>query len=108
MTTLTSLIERVEAGEVTFALERDLFRLFDPEASAAIPPRYCTSIDAVVALIEQANTKFDWSLFFDNEEALAGCQPASEDGCDLTDTPGATPALALLLAFLRAMEAEAA
>ena len=62
-------------------------------------PRYSTSLDAAMTLVP---TGHDWSLFFDNGSALAGCMPSSEDGCDLTDVPGATPALALCAAALRA------
>lgn len=62
-------------------------------------PGFTTSLDAAMTLVP---TGHDWSLFFDNGSALAGCMPSSEDGCDLTDVPGATPALALCAAALRA------
>jgi len=62
-------------------------------------PKFTESLDAAVSSIPGG---YDWSLFFDNGAALAGCQPASDDGCDMTDTPGATPALALTAAALKA------
>lgn len=119
MSGLVSLIERVEkATGSNRDLDAEIASIFDPAGDEAAvseaatlngrdyPDRYTSSIDAVVALIERACGKYDWSLFCDNGAALAGCQPASEDGVDLTDTHGATPALALLLAFLKAKEAE--
>jgi len=63
------------------------------------PPVYTASLDAAMTLVP---ANHDWSLFFDNGAALAGCMPASDDGCDWTDVPGATPALALCAAALRA------
>lgn len=73
----------------------------DPEDTVAYeaPPAYTTSLDAAMTLVPEGH---DWSLFSDNGTAIAGCMPASEDGCDLTDVPGATPALALCAAALRA------
>jgi hypothetical protein len=73
----------------------------DPEDTVAYeaPPAYTTSLDAAMTLVP---TGHDWSLFFDNGSALAGCMPSSEDGCDWIDVPGATPALALCAAALRA------
>jgi hypothetical protein len=69
-------------------------------------PRFTASLDAVTALIERDGT-WDWSIFRDNGEAIAGVQPASDDGCDCADTHAPTPALALLIAFLEAkMEIE--
>ena len=66
-------------------------------------PSYTASLDVAMTLVPKC---YDWSLFFDNGAALAGCQPASEDGCDITDTPGATPALALTAAALRALSSQ--
>src|SRR5690606_30627948 len=69
-------------------------------------PRFTASLDAVTALIERDGT-WDWSIFRDNGEAIAGVQPASGDGCDCADTHAPTPAVALLIAFLEAkMEIE--
>lgn len=62
-------------------------------------PSYTTSLDAAMTLVPPGH---DWSLFSDNGAAMAGCMPASEDGCDWTDVPGATPALAICAAALRA------
>lgn len=129
MNDLTSLIERIEAatgGERELDAEiwlactpgatRDKWSYIhkatgrectvdetrDATDRLIIVPEYTTSIDAVLTLLPDG---YDWSLFFDNGAALAGCQPASEDGCDTTDTPGATPCLALLAAILRARQA---
>lgn len=62
-------------------------------------PDLTTSLDAAMTLVPPGH---DWSLFFDNGAALAGCMPASDDGCDWTDVPGSTPALAICAAALRA------
>jgi hypothetical protein len=64
---------------------------------------YTSSLDAALALVEEKLPGWDWSLHFDNGEALAGIQPPSEDGCNFSDCSGATPALALLHALLRAL-----
>ena len=64
-------------------------------------PPLTSSLDAIVALIER-DGPWDWSIFRDNGEAIAGVQPASEDGCDHTGTHAPTPALALLIASLEA------
>lgn len=64
------------------------------------------SLDLVVDLIERDGA-WDWSIHRDNGEAIAGVQPASEDGCDCAGAHAPTPALALLIAFLEAkMEME--
>lgn len=68
----------------------------DPEVLA-----YTGSLNAVAALIER-DGNWDWSLFHDNGEAIAGCQPSSDDGCDYAGVHAPTPALALLIAFLQA------
>ena len=129
MTSLTSLIERIEAATGgDRELDAEIWLACTPGATRdkwsyvhratgrectvdetrnatdrlIIVPSYTTSIDAALTLLPEGN---DWSLFFDNGAALAGCQPASEDGCDITDTPGATPALALLAAILSARQA---
>lgn len=73
--------------------------------SLRIPP-LTSSLDAVVALIERDGA-WDWSIHRDNGEAIAGVQPASEDGCDCAGAHAPTPAIALLIAFLEAkMEME--
>ena len=115
MTDLTSLIERIEAATEgsrdldhaihyhTVVVKSGRFTEQSWVRKAASEnwntPRYSTSIDAALTLMPEGQ---DWSLFSDNGTAMAGCTPASEDGCDMTDTPGATPALALLAAILRA------
>lgn len=73
----------------------------EPFICADYIPAYTGSLDAVTALIERDGT-WDWSIFRDNGEAIAGVQPASEDGCDCADAHALTPALALLIAFLEA------
>jgi hypothetical protein len=65
-------------------------------------PYYTGSLDTALSLLP---ARHDWSLHADNGEAIAGCQPASEDGCDCADCRAATPALALLAAILRARAA---
>lgn len=60
---------------------------------------YTRSIDDALTLVPPG---YDWSLFYDNGEAIAGCMPASEDGCDTATTHAPTPALALCIAALRA------
>jgi hypothetical protein len=62
-------------------------------------PHYTDSIDAALTLVP---ANHDWSLHADNGEAIAGCMPSSEDGCDIADCPGATPAIALCIAALKA------
>jgi hypothetical protein len=95
---LLSLAERCEkADKGSFALE---CAIAEAVGGLATPPRnYTVSLDAALELVPIGH---DWSLFFDNSAALAGCMPASEDGCDMTDVPGSTPALALCAAALRA------
>lgn len=58
------------------------------------------SLDAAAKLIPPGH---DWALHVDNGEAIAGCMPASEDGCDHSDFHAATPALALCGAALSAL-----
>lgn len=60
---------------------------------------YTASLDAAMSLVPEGH---DWSLHVDNGEALAGCEPASDDGCWCADRHAATPALALCAAALRA------
>lgn len=60
----------------------------------ALPP-YTASIDAVVALIERELPEADWTAYKDGNGAVHGVLVW---GC-------ATPALALLSAFLRALDA---
>jgi hypothetical protein len=68
-------------------------------------PKLTASIDAALTLLPEG---YDWSLFADNGSAMAGCQPASDDGCDMPDVPGATPALALVAACLKSRLLDAA
>lgn len=109
---LLALAERCEkASEGSRELDAAIHRLLHPEVQVfgdyvidslgfgrAIPS-FTTSLDAAMTLVP---ANHDWSLFFDNGAAMAGCMPASEDGCDWTDVPGATPALAICAAALRA------
>ena len=60
---------------------------------------YTKSIDAAATLAPEGH---DWALHVDNGKAIAGCMPASEDGCDCSDSLGATPAIALTIAALKA------
>jgi hypothetical protein len=62
-------------------------------------PAYTASLDAAARLIPDGH---DWALHADNGKAIAGCMPASEDGCDWSDSHGATPAIALTIAALKA------
>jgi hypothetical protein len=62
-------------------------------------PTFTASIDSALTLVP---ANHDWSLHADNGEAIAGCMPSSEDGCDIADCPGATPAIALCIAALKA------
>ncbi|HXT81417.1 MAG TPA: hypothetical protein VN702_17775 [Acetobacteraceae bacterium] len=57
-------------------------------------PFFTASVDAALTLIPPAH---DWSLHCDNGEAVAGCMPASEEGCDWSNCSGPTPAIALAL-----------
>lgn len=62
-------------------------------------PGYTASVDAALTLVPPAH---DWSLHVNNGEAIVGCMPESEDGCDVADSTGATPAIALCIAALKA------
>ena len=62
-------------------------------------PAFTTSIDSAASLVPDNH---DWSLHVDNGNALAGCEPASEHGGAGADSRGATPAIALCIAALRA------
>lgn len=62
-------------------------------------PAYTYSLDAAARLIPDGH---DWALHADNGAAIAGCMPASEDGCYYSDSHGATPAIALCIAALKA------
>lgn len=72
----------------------------------AYVPRVTSSVDAALALMQQVLPGWDWSLHYDNGEAIAGVQPPSEDGCDLPDNVPPLPSLALLAATLRALIAQ--
>ena len=85
---MVHILDRVESGGD------------DPEV-----PAYTGSLDAALTLVPDGH---DWSLFADNGSAMAGCQPASDDGCDMTDVHGATPALAIVAACLKARLLDAA
>ena len=126
MTSLPALIEKLRGlkgpdREVDIAIVKALYPFIgecsplcaddepifwrEPFYKQPCPP-LTASLDAVTALIERDGT-WDWSIFRDNGEAIAGVQPTSEDGCDYTGTHAPTPALALLIAFLEAkMEIE--
>lgn len=85
------------------SVSRDGSIHFEPDENGThtmvTPHPYTESIDTSATLCPAGH---DWSLYVDNGEAVAGCMPASEDGCDVSDSHGATPAIALCLAFLRA------
>lgn len=126
MTTLPALIEKLRGlkdpdREVDIAIVKALYPFIgecsplcegDEPIFWDVPfykqpcPPLTASLDAVVDLIEREGA-WDWSIHCDNGEAIAGVQPASEDGCDCADAHAPTPALALLIAFLEAkMEME--
>lgn len=65
-------------------------------------PAYTASIDNALMIVPEGH---DWALHCDNGEAIAGCMQASEDGCDISDCRAATPALAIVIAALRARKA---
>jgi hypothetical protein len=102
---MEKLIAALEAAtESSFELNAAIARLdFYREAHGDLAdnevPDFCASIDAALTLVP---ANHDWSLHADNGEAIAGCMPSSEDGCDIADCRGATPALALCIAALQA------
>lgn len=121
MTNLSTLIERVRGltgpdREVDIAIVKALYPFIgecsplcaddepifwrEPFYKQPCPP-LTASLDAIVALIERDGA-WDWSIFRDNGEVIAGVQPAPEGGCDIADAHAPTPAIALLIAFLEA------
>jgi len=94
---------RAKVDGETLLIERDGALVL---MNALRAPKLTASLDAAVALVERMLPDHDWSLFADNGEAIAGVMPASEDGCDEAISHGATPAIALLIALFRAMEAQ--
>lgn len=118
MTTLPALIEKlrglkwpdreVDAEIAAFVYGATISHgnLIHPDGCVRSVPDLTASLDAVVYLIEREGA-WDWSIHRDNGEAIAGVQPASEDGCDCAGAHAPTPAIALLIAFLEAkMEIE--
>jgi hypothetical protein len=110
MADYAELIERLEkATGPDRDLDAQIFRDLIGFSPNALPqfwpavgnqvPRYTSSIDEAQTLVPPAH---DWSLHVDNGEAIVGCMPESEDGCDVADSTGATPAIALCIAALKA------
>lgn len=102
---MEKLIAALEAAtESSFELNAAIARLdFYREAHGDLAdnevPDFCASIDAALTLVP---ANHDWSLHADNGEAIAGCMPSNEDGCDVADCHGATPAIAICIAALKA------
>lgn len=107
-TSLTDLISRlILAPKPQRELDRAIADALDltrgPHGPADDGPdicaRFTASLDEAVRIIPADH---DWSLHIDNGEAIAGCMPASKDGCDVADCRGAAPAIALCIAALKA------
>jgi len=129
---LKSLLERVETAEgPDRKLDGEIFAAFEtysygdviPAAGGMVvyagpaphapgqgrfevAPKYTSSLDASLALVEEMLPGWDWSLHCDNGTAIAGIMPPSEDGCDTADCEAVTPALAIVKALLRALIAQ--
>jgi hypothetical protein len=108
---MEQLIKQLESApgssfELNSAIARlDFYRETHGDLADDEVPDFCASIDTALTLLPEGH---DWSLFADNGSAMAGCQPASDDGCDMADVPGATPALAIVAACLKARLLDAA
>lgn len=109
---MKSLIERLEKAsgpdrelDVEIAMAIDLpwnKAQRTGDGKSLVAPFFTSSLDAAMTLVPEG---YDWSLFYDNGEAISGCMPASEDGCCFSDNHAPTPALALCIAALKAREA---
>lgn len=103
MTELTSLIERLEKAEgPSRDLDAAIFDAIPPTTDAPYPPEFTSSIDAAVSLAERV---------LPGRSIMMGWRQSSETRpwarvglwAD-PDATGATPAIALVLATLRALQ----
>ena len=104
--TITELIEKLGAAtRARTDLDQEIDKAIRPGVDP-MPYRYYThSIDHAVLVVPAG---YDWCLFSDG---VAGCMEIAEDGCSFADSHGATPAIALCIAALKAhatMQAAAA
>lgn len=104
-TMIADLIKRVEEAsapslDLDYAIHTAL-KLADPNVDA-----YTASVDAVIALIGATMPGASWTVYFSDKRYGATVYPADYHDTYLKYSGGgASPALALLLAFLRAWEA---
>lgn len=107
MTTLKDLIERVEkAAGSARGIDSDIERYFNLTNQLTCPA-YTASVDAVIGLIGEKMPDHRWLVRSDEERGGFGnlAPIGSEyerEGLDYHPSYAPTPALALLLAFLRA------
>lgn len=98
--TLSSLIERIEAGEgPSFGLEREIFHaIYGDAARGQIPSAYTGQIDRALGLVPEGW----WHGYHTSDAGFeAHCFEPIPDSA-LFEGRGATPALALCAASLRA------
>lgn len=72
-----------------------------------LPPAYTASVDAAIALAERVLPGWHWSIYDTDGVGRCNAQMERPDftGAEDFDGTGATPAIALLIALLRAKEA---
>lgn len=114
MTDLITALEKAEAGsrELDAMIARHLqweckvlfgsMHWVTPSGGRGSLPSWTTSIDAAVTLVPPGH---DWVLYSDG---CAGCAPRDPEDLPISDHYGATPALSLCIAALKARAAIAA
>ncbi len=104
---LSALVRRVEgATGPDFTIDRDILMIVDSleDWDWSSPPKYSSSLDAAVSFVERALPGTEWEV-----STLYGVNAGTvglNDGVNgPTRATHATPALALILATLRALSA---
>lgn len=103
---LAALIARVEAATgPNFDLECHIGSAVEPERMAwcGYPPNYTHSLDAALSLVERVLPGCEVRI--DRKEDATGRASAHRDGGSIASASAPTPALALVLATLKAIQA---
>lgn len=101
MNNLSPLIEKIEAAEEgSYALTKELLDAVDPNLRASGWMKQTESIDAIVGLIESELPNHEWIRTIEGSNFLVKMGAGEWEG------EGATTALALCAAFLKALQSE--
>lgn len=110
--TTMKLADKIEQAEgPSFALEQEIFRFMNPQATdQSVPPNYTASLDAAMTLVPEgcgflltATHMEHWASIVVEGKLMDGTLTT---GPSLASSRAATPALALVAAALRAKDAD--